>query len=233
MHKRALAISFFAVTALPAAARADILQPGANSVGSITRIGRGVKELSLESQVVVGFRSDAKKGSLPEASTTNLALLGGAVFRYFVADNVMLGLHAGGFFRDAKTKAGDSESDARELGFLGTLSAAYYASLGGGMFITPLVGAGGFVGSSTATTPGVGGADDLKTEASISGFAARGGLGFVFYPSTRFNLFARPEAVAYFGSSKPKDTGDSGDDAKSRGFTRIDGGFTCGLSYVF
>lgn len=65
----------------------------------------------------------------------------------------------------------------------------------------------------------------------------RGGLGLVFYSSSRFNLFARPEAIVYLGSAKPKDeavpAGATAPASESRGFTSIDAGFTCGASYVF
>ncbi len=252
MNSKLPVLALGALVCAPSLAHADTLSPGSGSYGSITRIGRGVKELSLETGVTFSQRTDKEKGILPQTSSTSFALLGGAVFRYFVADNVMVGLHAGGFFRSvadkqhalsttvngAQVTSAEAERKSSEAGFLGTLTASYYASLGGGLFIAPLVGVGGFAGTSSATvtTSGV----DSTDKASIAGVALRGGLGLVFYASSRFNLFARPEANIYIGSSKPKSdagatSGTSGSTTapESRGFTRIDGGFTCGLSYVF
>ena len=252
MNHRLLALALGSTLLVPSLAHADTLSPGAGDFGAITRIGRGIKELSLETGFVFSQRTDKEKGVVPETSSTSLAVLGGAVFRYFVADNFVLGLHAGGFYRSVSSKTHaltstvdgqtvsipESEVKTSEAGFLGTLTASYYASLGGGLFIAPLVGAGGFVGSGQTTVPGTGGAADQTAKSSLAGVALRGGLGLVFYASNRFNLFARPEAIVYLGSSKPKKD-DSGASAsasssdESRGFTRIDGGFTCGLSYVF
>lgn len=222
--------------ALPA--RADRIGPGSNSVGSVTQIGKGVKELSLETQVV--FNSTTNKGQVPEADTTNsnLSLMGAAIFRYFVIDNLSVGVHAGGFFKKAGVETGgNAEASAKDLGFIGTVSAAYYAPLGGGMFVSPTVGGGFFAGSrEVRTPPATAGGSDLVLRYSISGPVVRAGLGLVFYSSPRFNLFARPEAVIYLGSSKQKDEQLPAGvtvDPETRKFTTIDGGFTCGLSYVF
>lgn len=92
----------------------------------------------------IRFAPLAEQGAQAEATTTNLSLLGGGVVRYFVADNVMVGLHVGIFLRDLSSKVGDAKTSTREVGGLGTLSAAYYAHLTGGMFAAPLVGVGGF-----------------------------------------------------------------------------------------
>ncbi len=228
------AASLVALAALAAVtpARADRLQPGSASRGVISEIGKGVKELSLETQIV--FRSQTDKGQNgPDTTSRSLALVGAPVFRYFLVDNLNLALHAGGFYRSASTKTGDLESKASEAGFLGTVTASYYLSLGGGMFLAPLVGGGFFAGSREAESPGPAGA--LVSRASVSGGVARAGLGLVFYSSPRFNLFARPEALIYFGSAKPKaDQLPAGaPEPPTQKFTTIDGGFTCGLSYVF
>ena len=80
--------------------------------------------------------------------------MGSGVFRYFVADNLALGINAGGFYRSNGTKSGDNEVKSTDAGFIGSVSLAYYASLGGGMFIAPLVGGGFFAGSREATLTG-------------------------------------------------------------------------------
>lgn len=218
------------------AAHADRIGPGGNSSGVVTVIGKGVKELSLETQIV--FNSTTTKGKEPQPDTTNsnLSLMGAGIFRYFLVDNLSLGVHLGGFFKKAGSKTGDSEVSANDAGFIGSVTAAYYISVGGGMFVSPTVGGGFFAGSRELKSPGVAGQPDTVLRYSISGPVLRAGLGLVFYSSARFNLFARPEAVIYLGSAKQKNealpAGVTADpDAKK--FTTIDGGFTCGLSYVF
>ena len=218
-------------------AHADRIYPGGNSSGSVTQIGAGVKELSLETQVV--FHSDTVKGTAPapDTTTSSMTLMGAPIFRYFVIDNLSVGLHAGGFFRKEGTKSGDKESSATDAGFIGSVMAAYYVSVGGGMFISPTVGAGFFAGSREIKTPPLqAGQGDLVLRYSINGPVIRAGLGLVFYSSARFNLFARPEAVIYLGSAKQKQeqlpAGVTAD-PEAKKFTTIEGGFTCGLSYVF
>jgi hypothetical protein len=218
-------------------AHADRIYPGGNSSGSVTQIGAGVKELSLETQVV--FHSDTVKGKAPapDTTTSSLTLMGAPIFRYFVIDNLSIGLHAGGFFRKGSSKSGDSESSATDAGFLGSVMAAYYVSVGGGMFISPTIGGGFFAGSRELKTPALQpGQPDLALRYSISGPVVRAGLGLVFYSSARFNLFARPEAIIYLGSAKQKEEQLPAGvvaDPEAKKFTTIEGGFTCGLSYVF
>lgn len=220
-------------------ASADTLAPGGNSVGKITRVSKGVKELSLETQLV--FHSDSNKngeGDEDDTSESNLSLVGAPVFRYFVIDNLNLGLHLGGFYKSASAKTGDVETaKSSDAGFLGTLSVSYNVSLGGGMFIAPLLGGGYFAGSREDTKADLTGGPDVVIRSSLSGGVGRAGLGLVFYPSSRFNLFARPEALMYFGSAKEKDearpAGAPPVDPEARSFTTIDAGFTCGASYIF
>lgn len=193
-----------------------------------------MKELSVETQIV--FHSDTTKGATdqdPSTTVSGLALVGSGVFRYFVADNVALGINAGGFYRSNGTKSGDNEAKQSDAGFIGSASLAYYASLGGGMFIAPLVGGGFFAGSREETLTG---ATSVTNRASVSGGVVRAGLGIVFYSSGSFNVFARPEALVWIGSAKPKTdvaTPAGSVELPTRKFTTVDGGFTCGLSYVF
>jgi hypothetical protein len=233
-------VSALVVTsAIATGAHADRVGPGSHSVGSVTQIGAGVKELSLETDI--GFHSDTTKGATdgePDTTVSGLSLVGAGVFRYFVSDNLALGIHAGGFYRSNGTKSGDAETKQNDAGFIGSVTLAYYASLGGGMFIAPLVGGGFFAGSREDTITGVaavtGAPTTFTNRASVSGGIVRAGLGIVFYSSGSFNVFARPEALIWIGSAKPKNDGVvSASAPDSRKFTTIDGGFTCGLSYVF
>jgi hypothetical protein len=215
-------------------AHADRIGPGGNSVGSVTVIGAGVKELSLETQIVFNSTTSKNKEPAPDTTNSNLALMGAGIFRYFVIDNLSIGLHVGGFFKKAGSKTGDNEVSANDAGFIGTVNAAYNVSVGGGMFISPTVGAGFFAGSRELRSPPLPGQNgDNVLRYSISGPVVRGGLGLVFYSSARFNLFARPEAIVYLGSAKQKAEANVVADPEAKKYTTIDGGFTCGLSYVF
>lgn len=221
---------------VPASAHADSLEPGSNSAGKITHISKGVKELGVE--LGMGIASDTVKGTgtNPDRSTMRLSLVGAPVFRYFVVDNVALGLHLGGIYRSSTAKSGDEETKVTDTGFIGTVTAAYYASLGGGMFVAPTIGGGGFYGNRETKTPTLVNGQPVVMRDTLSGGVVRAGIGLAFYPSSRFNLFARPEAIVYIGSAKPKQeataTGTTAS-TDSQKFTSIDGGFTCGMSYIF
>jgi hypothetical protein len=195
-----------------APARADMLYPGANSAGVITVLGRGVKEIGVESMLVVGYD---KAG---DASTLRASALAGPTFRYFVANNLSLALNGSVLYKQSSTSGSPGQSD---IGGLGTITAGYYASLGGGMFIEPLLGVGGFYARRTI------GSDPGAIRADIFGGTGRAGLGLVFFPSSRFSLRAGPEAVASFGKSS------SSAQAGGGTFASVDGGFGVGMSYVF
>jgi hypothetical protein len=197
---------------LPAPARADTLYPGSNSAGVITLLSRGVKEIGIESILVVGYD---KAG---DVSTLRASALAGPTFRYFVANNVSLALNGSVLYKTSSTSGTPGQSD---IGGLGTLTVGYYASLGGGMFIEPLLGVGGFYARRTV------GDDPGAIRSDIYGGTGRVGLELVFYPSSRFSLRAGPEAVASFGKSS------STAQAVGATFVSVDAGFGVGLSYVF
>jgi hypothetical protein len=157
------------------------------------------------------------------------------VFRYFVINNLALGLHVGGLFGSQKETSGDTETlNAKDTAFIGTIGADYYASLSRGMFLVPGASVGGFLGTNEVTTPAVGTLPQSTTRFGENGLAVRAGLGLSFYPSSHFKLSARPEALILIGSTKLKEAGgQTVSDAPSRGFTRIDAGFNVGMSYVF
>jgi hypothetical protein len=198
------------VALAPAPALADTLYPGGGSSGFITRLGKGVKEIGLDSMLVVGYD---KTG---DASALRVSLLTGPTFRYFVVDNLSLAVNASFLLKDAS--AGDAAKQL-DIGGMGTLSAGYYASIGGGMFIEPVVGVGGFYGGRTT------GSDPGAVRTNIFGGTGTVGLAFAFYPYARFSVRAGPQAVVSFGRS-------SGDGAGA-GFLSTDAGFNVGLSYVF
>ena len=94
------------------------------------------------------------------------------------------------------------------------------------MHIAPMLGVGGFYGGRSE------GEEPARRHSSLVGGIARGGLGLVFYPTERMNLFARPEAIALFGSAKPESTA-ANPEPEGAGFVRVSGGFSVGMNLVF
>jgi len=216
---RCFVVPFVVATALslvPRSASADDLVSGGASHGVVSRIKRGVKEVGVESLFATSY--DKVNGG---SSALQLTVIGGLGFRYFVADNVALALNGGALF-DTSDRSGTH----RDVAGYGTLSAAYYVAVGGGLMLAPTIGAGGFYGGRTEN-----GTPDL-VHATLAGGLARGGLGLVFYPSSRVNLFARPEAIAFFGKATPEAT-TATPSPTSSSFTRVTGGFTVGANIVF
>jgi hypothetical protein len=192
----------------PTPALADTLYSGSSSSGFITRLGKGVKEIGLDSMLVVGYD---KTG---DASALRVSLLTGPTFRYFIIDNLSLAFNASFLLKDASAGGAAAQLD---VGGVGSVSAGYNLSVGGGMFIEPVLGVGGFYGSRKV------GADPGAIRSNIFGGTGTLGLAFAFYPYSRFSVRAGPQAVASFGRS-------SGSGA---GFFSMDAGFSVGFSYVF
>jgi hypothetical protein len=199
-------------------AAADELNPGAGSAGQVTAVNAGVSELALENIFVLGYdqREDTK--------SFRMSLLVGPTFRYFVARNSVLGFNASLLY-----KLQDGQVSTSDLGGVLNATLGYLLSLSGGMFLKPLLGVGAFFGQRKATILVGGTAADI--EASLYGVVLRGGVDMIFYSSSRFNLFAGPEAILSLG-----DTGDvtvGGTAVEGRFFMSVDGGFNVGVSYVF
>lgn len=227
------------VVAMPAAARADEVRPGEDSGGHVIVLKKGMKELGAEGLLVVSSSTTAesKAGANDKASSFALSFIGGAVFRYFVIDNLAATVHLGGLYNTGKESAADTTlSKTSAAGFVGTVGADYLISLSRGVFFNPGFSVGGFYSTLELTAPAVGTAPESISRFTQSGFAVRGGMGVALYSSHHFNVFARPEAIALIGSSKLTEQGGktvSGDAADSRGFTNIRGGFSVGASYAF
>jgi len=206
------------LVAVPVPASADTLYPGANSGGVITSLSAGVKEIGVESTLVVGY--DKAAG----ASDLRATLFAGPTFRYFLANNLSLSFNASFLYKESSADAPSGATappGQLDLGGLGTVTIAYYASLGGGMFISPLVGGGGFYAHRTI------GDDPGAIRSDIYGGTGRAGLELVFYPSSRFSLRAGPGVIASFGKESAGAQGSAGT------FVSVDAGFNVGMSYVF
>lgn len=216
------------------AASAEKIVAGANGV---SEVGAGVKEIGLESMFVLSSKGKAETqaGAKDDTSATRVSLLGGLFFHYFVADNLYLTGNVGALYRsDSASVAGTTVSKASSVGFLGTVGAGYLLRLGGGMFLAPAFGVGGYsLNTDTTSKLTVGGSTtDVTVSSGEGGLAARVELGFVFYSSAKFNLFARPQALILLGTSKLKNQPAGTPDNSSKS-TTIDGGFDVGVSFVF
>lgn len=198
-------------------AHADTLNPGGRDIGKISEISKGVKELGVDSLFLLNYSKVGNGG----ASALRMTVLGSLVFRYFVANNLALTLNVGGLYRTF-----DAEGKATDVAGTASLGAAYYLSLGGGMFLAPSVGVGGLYGGRKTE------AGTVTSRDTVAGGLGRAGLGLVFYPSSRVNLFARPEVTAVYGSAKPTEVPPGGSTAATSFFS-IDGGFSVGASYIF
>jgi hypothetical protein len=192
-------------------ARADTLSPGSNDSGVVSNISKGVKELAVESMLVVGY------DKIGDASALRAVALAGGTFRYFVANNVALSLNANFLYR----KSGTDQFGQVDLGGLALISAGYYASLGGGLFIVPQLGVGGTYAGRTL------GEDPKAVRSTIIGGNGDLGLALAFYPSHHFSVRAGPDALLTVGSVKENVSG------TSTSLLSLDAGFKIGMSYVF
>jgi hypothetical protein len=190
----------------PSSATADTLVPDPPDTSGIRRIGKGIKEIGGESLLVLDY---SKAG---EASSFRLSTVTGLSFRYFVVDNLNLALNASYFFK--------GDGTISQQGGVVTLGANYLFNITKGLFFNAGLAAGGFFGKESLKD-----APKDAPKPSLSGGAGRLGLGLVFYASPKFALFARPEAVLYFGKTTLGST--------STSLLNVDGGFNVGASFVF
>jgi len=116
----------------------------------------------------------------------------------------------------------ETTTRSRDLGFLGFATANYHLRLGNSFFFRPGLGAGWF--QATRQVPAA--ASGTKIESSLSGPAGKLDLGFVYYASGNFNLWAGVDFVGRTGNEK------AADGTKTR-FTDLDAGFSVGLGYSF
>lgn len=199
-------------------ASADELNPGAGDAGQITAVNPGVTELSLENIFVLGYDESG------DAKAFRMTLLVGPTLRYFITRNGVLGFNVSLLY-----KATDGQTSASDLGGVVSTHLGYLLNISGGMFFKPIVGVGGFFGRREVEVP-IGGTPTVVTS-QIYGAVLRAGLDMVFYSSSRFNLFAGPEAILSLGTSSTENV--AGTTVEGQFFMSIDGGFNVGLSYVF
>ncbi|MFT7624652.1 MAG: hypothetical protein ACI9WU_003840 [Myxococcota bacterium] len=122
-----------------------------------------------------------------------------------------------------------TESSFTDLGFLATVMADYYISVGRGMFIKPGIGGGYFRVSGDKDVAGINVAGtNLVEKITRSGGVGRVQLSLVFYTSNQFNLKAGVDVLARFGSKESDQDPSTG----STSILEIDAAWNVGFAYV-
>jgi hypothetical protein len=173
------------------------------------RISRGVVDLGIDSLWIVGHTAEG------DASSTRLTLISGLTARYFVRDNLGVGLSASGFYKTL----GAEDSDT---GVIVNVIANYYLRLGDGMFLAPGIGAGGLIGSRTTPI-----ANDMTLQSDLVGATIVATLPLTLFAWERFNVRGGLSVLASFGSASREGATDS------ETFVDVDGGFSVGAGYYF
>jgi hypothetical protein len=196
-HKTTAAILF--LTALTAASEAQ---------AQIGDTDASDKEIVASSIWILGYQDQG------DFSNTAFTVTGEAAFRYFVVDNLGVGVSGGAFFKSAG-------NDAEDNGFVIQAVSSYYLSLSDSLYLAPGIGLGVTFGSRQTPVP----MSNTLIESDLLGFTASFGMPFVLFTPGPFSVRAGPELIATFGSA------DSGGESQS--FTTIDGGFKVGVGFNF
>jgi hypothetical protein len=211
-----------------------LLLPLRAEAANYSMISKGSFEIGIDNMLLLRNQSvTPDPDAAPDDSTSsfNLTYTGGLTPRYFVINNLAIGLDLDLLVEKASTttKVGGNEttSERSDTGFLGLLKVNYYLSLGEDFFFLPGIGAGWAFG--TRSVP-VAGTSDQKKESSINGFAAKVELGFAYYAGEHVNIKAGPSLLLRLATEKPKD---SDVDKAEPTSTTIDAGFFVGVAYTF
>lgn len=204
---------------LATTAHADTLGPSQrDDRGYITRLGKGLMELGLDSLVVWTSRTTTVNDVATSSSEMTLSV--GPTFRYFVVDNLGLSLNVNALV----TRTNPGGEPLTTVGALGLLDVDYYLSLGKGMFFKPGVGVGGFWKTrSEAVDPST---PSVKQSFTTTGGAFRVQLGFVYYTSPKFNLRASLDFIGQIGTTRS-------DNVPDVNLMQLDLGWNVGAAYVF
>jgi hypothetical protein len=206
----------------------------AEAWGGWDRLPKGTFEIGIDNLLLMRNQSlTPDPDNQPDDSTSsfNLTYIGGLTPRYFVIDNLGIGLDLDLLMenRSTTTKVSGTETTVKssDVGFLGLLKANYYLRLAQSFFFMPGLGAGWAFGTRSVPVEGT---VDQKRESSIGGFAAKLELGFCYYAGEHVNLKAGPNMLLRLSKEKPKD---SSVDKAEPSSTTIDAGFFVGLAYTF
>lgn len=192
-------------------------------------IDKGVYDLGFENLMLVNSMTSTQEvgGISSTVSSLYARYVARLTPRYFVADNLSLGLDLSLFYGKAETtienNVGTTASTSNDLGFMGLLTANYHLRLGHGLFFRPGVGAGVMSGQrdTPSSTPGV------ILRSSLTGGVVKLDLGFVYYAGPSFNMRAGPEVNMRYGAETFEGTGETKD------FVGMDAGVSMGIGYSF
>lgn len=214
-HLVLLVVAISLSVSTPAQARRSI---GSGTSG-YEQINKGVVDLGFfDSLFLLRYLNDSAR----QSSSMVVAFIGGFTPRYFVIDNLAIGLSFNLMAQKEWVVSGSDQIDSSDLGFLGLVTANYYVRLGHSAFFKPGIGGGGFVGSRD-----VPGADPgMEIESSLYGGAVRIDLGFAVYISKYINLRAGPDLLMRFGVDQPAE-------GEGTSFVELDAGLAVGFGYSF
>jgi hypothetical protein len=182
--------------------------PGPAQADGIGDVDAGDKEIVATGIWILGHQDQDSTGS-----ATQISVFGTAGFRYFVIDNLGVGVLGSAFY---KTAGGDAD----DSGFIVRLDGSYFLSLSDNLYLAPGLGLGASFGSRTVPV-----APGMNAEADILGFTATFSVPFVLYTPGPFNVRAGPTLITTFGSASFADDDES--------FTTVDGGFEIGVGFGF
>lgn len=114
------------------------------------RIQKGLWQIGLDNLLLVNYSSSEDDATKVTTSNLRVAYMAGITPRYFIMDNLSVGLSVNAFYElneQAVSGAGaDATTTASDTGFLGLAVANYHIRLGNSLFIRPGVGVGYFYG---------------------------------------------------------------------------------------
>lgn len=191
-------------------------------------VAPGVFELGLENVFLYRGRTVDNPQNEVSTSSRDFSYIGGVAPRYFLMQNLSVGLSLN-YFRTSRfveITTNDSVDSSRfvDEGFLGFATANYAVRLGNSMFFDPGIGLGGFVGSRVRPGEQSGQAQT----SDLNGLAGRLDLGFAFFTSSNFSLKAGLDVIYRAGSESVPDS-----DQDKTNFNRVDSGFNIGFGYSF
>jgi len=196
------------------------------------RISRGVFDLGVDTMLLVSYHKTSippvtAGGPEPDVSTLAASWLLGITPRYYLIDNLSLGLSLNYFYGKNSTTTTiegiETTDKSSDMGFLGFVAFGYNLRIGHSLFWRPGIGVGGFYGwrKYPTTEPG------LKRESKLYGGAVLiQPLCIQFFAGPHFNLKASPDLIIKFGKEQPADA-----DAKT--FTSVEVGISAGIGYNF
>lgn len=207
------------------------------TVGSGTRgyerIQRGVVDIGIENMLLVHYIAPAVAGD-GESTSLYATYAGGLAFRYFLMNNLAVGITGAVLYQRNEDTAtaldadgnpsGSTTRESSDLGFIGFVMLNYYLRLGNSLFFKPGVGGGALYATRSVPDPSNPG---ISIESTLIGGTARLDLGFAYYASPNFTLRAGPDIVLRLGVQE------FDDGRQSESFTSVDAGFNVGLGYSF